>query len=500
MTFQIAYGSETYNNDICINISDSDNGTYTMHQEQTYPINLGSMELCKIGDYQDSIVKDNGKWYLEKKVRHLSLNISDMNNSEDYPGWKNVSDLLNDYPNKNTLLSNFTDYMCNMTNNDNVISVNTAYLAGGGTLFFNKGTIALTQTQWKEQYPNLVVELYYVLATPTYEEITDSTLISQLESIELLKGENNITITSENLPALLQLSYYKQTLQGNVEYLDKTKANKEDIPSLDNYYNKTEIDALLDDKADTSDIPSLDNYYNKIEIDTLLDDKADTSDIPTKTSDLQNDSGFITTDTNTTYALSKSGSTITLTGSDGTTTSVTDDNTTYTVNNASLSITQNGTLKGTFSANQSTDKLIALTDTTYSNATTSTSGLMSSSDKTKLNNLLRPYSLYSSNGSTADIVLSETSADFSYMEIYFKSTQYYPNANYQCTKVFSPNGKYVDLNDFWISGNIEFHFAQVYINGKTISRVENHNIFMDGSTFNHTTNKVLSIVKVVGYK
>ena len=52
--------------------------------------------------------------------------------------------------------------------------------------------------------------------------------------------------------------------------------------------------------------------------------------VPTKTSELTNDSGFKTTDNDTTYSLSKSGSTITLTGSDGSTTSVTDDNTTYT--------------------------------------------------------------------------------------------------------------------------------------------------------------------------
>lgn len=49
--------------------------------------------------------------------------------------------------------------------------------------------------------------------------------------------------------------------------------------------------------------------------------------IPTKTSQLTNDSGFKTTDSNTTYSLSKSGSTITLTGSDGSKTSVTDSDT-----------------------------------------------------------------------------------------------------------------------------------------------------------------------------
>ena len=58
-----------------------------------------------------------------------------------------------------------------------------------------------------------------------------------------------------------------------------------------------------------------------------------------------------------------------------------------TVNNGTLTITQNGTSKGTFTANQSSAATIALTDTTYSDATTSASGLMSASDKTKLNGI-----------------------------------------------------------------------------------------------------------------
>lgn len=76
-------------------------------------------------------------------------------------------------------------------------------------------------------------------------------------------------------------------------------------------------------------------------------------EIPTKTSQLTNDSGFLTTDNNTTYTLTKSGATITLNGSDGSTTSVTDSD----------------------------------ADTTYSAATTSAAGLMSAEDKIKLDGL-----------------------------------------------------------------------------------------------------------------
>lgn len=49
----------------------------------------------------------------------------------------------------------------------------------------------------------------------------------------------------------------------------------------ENYYNKTETDALLADKADVSDLPDMTNYYTKTQTDTLLNGKADTSDLAT---------------------------------------------------------------------------------------------------------------------------------------------------------------------------------------------------------------------------
>ena len=53
-------------------------------------------------------------------------------------------------------------------------------------------------------------------------------------------------------------------------------------------YNKQEVDAELALKADADDV------YTKQEVDGALAEKADASDIPTKTSDLTNDSGFVT--------------------------------------------------------------------------------------------------------------------------------------------------------------------------------------------------------------
>ena len=62
-------------------------------------------------------------------------------------------------------------------------------------------------------------------------------------------------------------------------------------------------------------------------------------------------------------------------------------NTTYTVGNGKITVTQNGTTKGTFTTNQTGATTIALNDTTYSTATASSNGLMSSSDKSKLDGI-----------------------------------------------------------------------------------------------------------------
>lgn len=94
---------------------------------------------------------------------------------------------------------------------------------------------------------------------------------------------------------------------------------------------------------------------NKV-INAALANKANTSAIPTKTSQLTNDSGFKTTDNNTTYTLtqdSTDGHKITLTPSTGTATTIT----------------------------------IPDNNTTYNAATQSAAGLMSAADKTKLDGI-----------------------------------------------------------------------------------------------------------------
>ena len=65
-------------------------------------------------------------------------------------------------------------------------------------------------TAFKNWLSEHLPKLYYILATPTYTKITNQELIGQLESIRLLEGVNNISVSSDNLSAILNLDYYSQ--------------------------------------------------------------------------------------------------------------------------------------------------------------------------------------------------------------------------------------------------------------------------------------------------
>lgn len=195
--------------DNSITISNNDNT-----QSQTYPINLGSIELCKIGDYQDSIVKDNGKWYLNKQIGKVVLDGSDMTNiavfNKNYGSFK-ISNIENGYGADSSVLEEiFSNYLSAKKQSE--VYSGTIGIAGlGGSvkalyLCFgaNSGlsSIELLQT-WLS---NNNVDVYYPLATPTTTKITDTTLIEQLDNLEKAYSydtQTNISQTNQDKPFII---------------------------------------------------------------------------------------------------------------------------------------------------------------------------------------------------------------------------------------------------------------------------------------------------------
>lgn len=196
--------------------------TYEAYNGNTYEINLGDIELNKIGTYEDRIYKDSDKWYLEKKIGKVVLK------GENSEGWILSQTLTNTAhyvipdattvllnckipPNDTTLgylLSNYFEEKGNLYNIDSEgldIHVNKNLICG-----INK-TIASDLTTFKTWLSNNNTTVYYILATPTTIEITNEDLINQLEAIELLNGLNNISVSSADLPGEIEIHYnYKE--------------------------------------------------------------------------------------------------------------------------------------------------------------------------------------------------------------------------------------------------------------------------------------------------
>ena len=186
---------------IISNIQLEKGNTATSYSPYKTPI-----ELCEIGDYKDRIYKDNGTWYIEKQVGkqtdYSTITIGRNGQTTNYNQFYIVVD-EKEYGTNNFICDKFSINQ----------SMSAPYQMWGRTnshnIVFNLAptdcdyTINVIRTWLQTNQPIF----YYQLATPTTTEITDTELISQLNSIELLEGLNNISITSGDLPGIMTIHY-----------------------------------------------------------------------------------------------------------------------------------------------------------------------------------------------------------------------------------------------------------------------------------------------------
>ena len=172
------------------------------------------IELCKIGDYQDYIYKDNGTWYLHKEIGKVALDGSET-------GWSgttfgnyyrysySISGIITGLSiNDIELFSNYFYGDNGALNSSNAqIGMMAHYRQNDNVYFVSAETSVDNFKSWLSSHNTL---LYYRLATPTDTEITDTTLINQLNSLytaRLYDGTTNITSITSNLQPYIQLHY-----------------------------------------------------------------------------------------------------------------------------------------------------------------------------------------------------------------------------------------------------------------------------------------------------
>ena len=126
-------------------------------------------------------------------------------------------------------------------------------------------------------------------------------------------------------------------------------------------------------------------------------------------------------------------------------------------------------------------------------------------DKEKNNVYPKTYEkvLYdNATGTTSNITLSKTSANFNYIEIFYYST--YARTTHYSQKIYSPNGKNVCLiHEAVDAGDSRYWYnaqAMVSISGKNLSFIYNGGAQIGpGSTGQFSIANIIYITRVVGY-
>lgn len=196
---------------------------YTPHQGKELPLDLGSIELCKIGDYQDYFYKSGSKWYLHKET---VKDVVDENNTIAIINTGTSNWYYKITPKKIAPTASQTNQICNYYPNREIFNGNTNQgilkISNGGEIRIRYGTED-TVANFKTWLASNNIILYSLLATATDTEITDTTLISQLEAIynAPLYEQTNITQTNNDLPMILDITACKDNINGIKAFIRK---------------------------------------------------------------------------------------------------------------------------------------------------------------------------------------------------------------------------------------------------------------------------------------
>ena len=115
-------------------------------------------------------------------------------------------------------------------------------------------------------------------------------------------------------------------------------------------------------------------------------------------------------------------------------------------------------------------------------------------------NILAPYTLFSSTATSGNIALSESAANYVYIEIYYYCSS---GTHYSSVKIDAPNNKNVQLKGENDDGTFNYMYCAYYtISGSTITRNKEIRWRLSGSGNSNrsTSTTEIKVYKVIGYK
>ena len=256
---------------------------------QSYTLSLGSIELCKLSNFQDYIYKGADGWYVHKETNKVTYD-----GSESWTYTAGNQRLYTSKPSDAASGNVWSTWKCNyLSPGDTSQAANDNVFNGGSTSIFIKATsVGTSSSAWKTWLGTHNMSIYYNISSATNTKITDSTLSGQLDT--LAAGTSYLdatmftaTATGTNLPAILNVEALRKSLDGLL-------ANKEIVNDATLTIQKN--GATVATFTANSDTPTTANIT-----------------VPTKVSDLTNDAGY-TTNTGTITAVQANGTSIATSG------------------------------------------------------------------------------------------------------------------------------------------------------------------------------------------
>lgn len=235
VTIRIAQGTTLNNFVIYLQLEKNSSATtYEPYQSQTYNLSLGNIELCKIGNYQDfpfhaingndyydSLTTEEknaltyGSWYKHKEIGKVVLD--GINKSF---GGQMTTSATGEYrfridgtgcinsTSGSTLVQSYCNKLIAKTANNTYSRVQgLAYNDSSNQLIaFIEEIKTYTLEQANNWLETNILIILYILATPTNEAITDTTLINQLNAIEkayAYQNQTNISQSNNDKPFII---------------------------------------------------------------------------------------------------------------------------------------------------------------------------------------------------------------------------------------------------------------------------------------------------------
>ena len=189
--------------------------SYSPYTSQTYTLHLGDEELAKIGSYQDKIYYDNGKWYKYGAIgKKLGTELTQDNLAPATQGiyLLNIGAIASP---KCACYCNGLTYKGTVDESWNLKNGNyIGQLFGGyNNIYINKDYTNNQKAEALAWLRSFNFTLYYVLATASTTEITNTTLLQDLnyikEHISSFPDTTNIS-SSGDLSIVISASAIKQ--------------------------------------------------------------------------------------------------------------------------------------------------------------------------------------------------------------------------------------------------------------------------------------------------